>query len=117
MTPGWELGGRHPGVEEGAWLVECVGGRGRKERWPQACCAAGWHPRGEVVMLQHNYSRSPVSCASGTINSTYPQQTGTCTEDIRKMNSFSPPFRILLLITVRFSVGKCSCKASEQSAA
>lgn len=28
MSPRWGLGGRHPGLEEGAVLVQCVGQEG-----------------------------------------------------------------------------------------
>lgn len=62
----------------------------------------------EVLTLQHNYSRSLVSCASfrmaGAINSAYPQQrdrqTHTHAKCIKKMNCSGPLFHILLLITV-----------------
>lgn len=39
------LGGRHPGLEEGAGLVQCVGQWGRKEGWSQVCCALGGIPK------------------------------------------------------------------------
>lgn len=54
---------------------------------------------------------------AGTMNSTYPQQTGPYTKGITKMNSFSHLFHILLLITGTFSLDKFSYKASEQSEA
>lgn len=55
-----------------------------------------------------------MSCASvhmaGTINSTDPQQTGTHTKGVTQMNSFSPSFHVLLLITATLSLDKCCCK-------
>lgn len=111
MTPGWELGGR-------SLACSVCGSVGKEGALAPVLC--GWVAfPGEVVTLQHNYSRSPVSCAAvhtaGTINSTYPQQAGTYTKDIMKMNRFSRSFHILLLITGTFSVGKCSYKASDST--
>lgn len=120
MPQSWELGGRHPGLNEGAWHAQCLG-QWVKEGASVSGMLCTWvvFPS-EVVTLQHNYSRSLVSCASfrmaGTINSTSPQQTHTHTKCIKKMNSLSPLFHILLLITDIYSLGKCFYKASEHSA-
>lgn len=94
------------------WLFQCVG------QWVKGGALLPAVLCGDTAA---KLQQVPGSCASvhtaGTINSTYPRQTGTDTKGIKEMNCFSPSFHILLLIIGTFSLGKCSCKASEQSAA